>query len=189
VCNPAALFAIQGGLAVTSQAINFIQQKQAADAQEEFNERLIQETEKAATRDALRNYESVQSRRSEQRTSAATEIDRVTRQAIQATGTATAGAAKSGVAGQSLAALILDFGRKEGEFRTSVGRRLRFQEAQAERDLEAIHSQGRGRVIAAAQPPVQHPSYVGAALRAGTAIVGAYQDNTVIGPDGNRSFA
>lgn len=98
----------------------------------------------------------------------------------KAQATARAAAATGGVSGLSVDALIGEFRRTEGRFKSVTNMNAEARQVQGARTREAIGLQTQGR-IQAVQPPafqdIPAPDYVGAALRIGGSLGGAYFDD------------
>lgn len=181
-------FSIQSALSLITTLGTFIQQDRNANATEKAQDRAFEQNKALAIGDAINNHNATNLRQAQENARAAVEIQSIVRQSRAASGTARAAGADAGVAGQSLDALLSDFERKAASFTSGTERNLKFVAQQTEATKRGIRSTQEGRILSALPGVVAKPSFFGAALRAGTGIYGAYQDNTFIDPDGNRRF-
>ena len=162
------------GMSAATTAYGFLGQQQQADAQDSFN----RQRQAVGTQRALANYANqtrqARERQLQEREAAANEINEVYREARKRVATAQAAGAEAGVAGGSLQALINDFHRQQLEFGTNVNRNLEFRENNIEDQLESVRLGAQANIENLQFMPAARPSFLGAALRIGSAGLGAY---------------
>ena len=177
MCEPISastmMYATMATSAATTAA-SFYGQQQQADAQDAFN----RQRQQTGTSRALANYANqtrqARERQIQEREAAANEINEVYREARKRVATAQAAGAEAGVAGGSLQALINDFHRQQLEFGTNVNRNLEFRENNIEDQLESVRLGAQANIENLQFMPAARPSFLGAALRIGSAGLGAY---------------
>lgn len=184
--SAAQLFSIGAGLSVIGSFATFIQQSQNAKAQAKFQQQQQDLQTEIVKQDAILSYDALNARVSEERARAGVEIQRVSRESRRAIGVARA--TGFNVAGAAIDNLIRDFEFKAGEFRTGTEGNLKLTEAQIGREKKGIELRATARGLAARGVPIQTPSFLGAALRAGSGVFDAFALTTVIGPGGTRQF-
>lgn len=174
MCEPVTLFAISAGLSAVSGVVNYGQQKDNAEAQQKWQEQLHKTNTEVATSNALTQYAALQRRELEERAAAAQGVEQVSREALQATGRARAGAAAGGVGGLSVDSLMSDFQRQELDYQTSVIRNQGFREQQFAAEAEGIKNQAYGQILSSSPQPVAKPDFFGTLLQIGGDTLGAY---------------
>jgi len=161
-------------MSVASTAVGFIGQQQQVNAQNA----MMAQRQELGTASALENYanqtKQARERQLQEREAAANEINTVHREARRRIATAEVSGAEGGVAGASLTHLVNNFHRQDLEFATNVRRNLQFREANIEDQLESVRSGAQGRIENLMYIPQQQPSFLGAGLRIGSAVLGAY---------------
>ena len=174
MCDPASMAIASFAVTGASTAASFYGQQQQADAQDAFN----RQRQQTGTSRALANYANqtrqARERQIQEREAAANEINEVYREARKRVATAQVAADDSGVQGGSLQALINDFNRQQLEFGTNVNRNLEFRENNIEDQLESVRLGAQANIENLQFMPAARPSFLGAALRIGSAGLGAY---------------
>lgn len=168
---PQALFAIKSAFEVGSAVVGLASQAGAASAQSQINEQHA-----ASIREAQRlNYDQLASMNEQSRASAEQQIMENDKEALQMTERARAAAGEAGVSGLSVDALLRDMYGKQARFTDSVNVNLENQQQQIdfERRNVTVSAQSQLNSIA----PVERPNYIGAALKTGDGIFGAYKDH------------
>jgi hypothetical protein len=121
MCHPAAWFA-------AAQGAQFIQSWQAANAQQTA---IDAQNELARTAGAARML-GVRQSQAQQRGAIAVDVQRVVEGALKARATARASAAAGGVSGDSVDAVISEFGRQESDRLATLARQSEFVDVAAE---------------------------------------------------------
>ena len=172
--NAALMANLMITMSVATTAVSFMGQQQQANAQNAMAAR----RQELGTARALENYANqsrqARDRQLQEREAAAQEINTVHREARRRTATAQVAAGEGGVTGASLTHLMNDFHRKDLEFATNVNRNLQFREANIEDQLESIRSGTQGQIENLMYMPTPQPSFLGAGLRIGSSVLGAY---------------
>ena len=170
MCTPVAAVMVAG------QVMQYQGQNRQARQQDAFNA----QRQELGTARALENYtlQTGQAYKGMQqyRQSAAEEISQVSRQSRRAQSTGAVSAGESGVTGKSVQAMLDDFERQELFYITNVQSNLKWKEENTSDQLEAIRMGTQGRIEQLQFMPAPRPSFLGAALRIGGTIAGAYAD-------------
>ena len=180
--NAALMANLMIAVSAASTAVSFMGQQQQANAQNAMAAR----RQELGTARALENYANqsrqARDRQLQEREAAAHEINAVHREARRRTATAQVAAGEGGVTGASLTHLMNDFHRKDLEFATNVNRNLQFKEENIENQLESIRSGTQGQIENLMYMPTPQPSFLGAGLRIGSSVLGAYaQYRSIVG--------
>jgi hypothetical protein len=184
VCDPVSLFAISASIAGVQAGATIYNQQQQAD----FQKDLFRVNKQAANENALAGYAALARRDTEEHIAATQAIQQNANRAAAARGTARVAAAESGVSGNSAEAVIDEFTRSELDYQQAVIRRKTFADAQLMEQKRAVRS-GQQAAILSALPTITGPDYLGAALRLGEQVAGAYYQNTTYSPStGKRTF-
>lgn len=162
--------AISAGLAVGQTALSYQQANAMAKSQEAQNK---------ATNDRARQYmiaDMDNMTRAEQQAAAAAAQKQDANQinAAKTAATAKVAASQAGVSGLSVDALLGDIFGQEASIRDSVNQNLENTGLQMQQERESIARGFDNTVNTRPQP--RHPSLLGAALEAGTGVIGAYKD-------------
>jgi hypothetical protein len=161
-------------MSVASTAAAFYGQQQQAKAQDAFN----RQRQQLGTQRALANYANqtrqARERQIQQREAAANEINEVNREARKRIATAHVAGSDAGIAGGSLETLMNDFHRQQLEFGTNVRRNMQFSDSNIEDQLESVRLGAQGNIENLQFMPAARPSFLGAGLRIGSAVLGAY---------------
>lgn len=171
-------------VAVASAAATYYQQEQAAQAQQRYQKGLVEAQDEAIKQNAalaneayIRQTKALQEQQRERDESRALQEQQVSASAEAARATAQVAAGEAGVAGLSVNALIDDFTRQEAQYRFASKVSQGYEHDQTRSELEGLRAEAEGRIVTMKpyQPqPVQFPSLAGAALRAGSDSVSAY---------------
>lgn len=135
-------------------------QAQNAKAQKDFAKFREEQTEKIARANFANTLNSLEQRRSQERERASEALQRVTRRAIQAQGTAVASAASNGVTGTSVDALVGDFVAQQLNQQELIDRNLQFSEAQIGTQRVAARAKVISDVLSGVSTPVPLPDYL-----------------------------
>ena len=155
MCNPALIV-----FAVSSIA-SYAQANSAANAQEEYQNRVFEETRRSANANFLaqaaqQNLRIRQEDESVQQEAQFTEIERA-----RASSSAQVAAGAAGVSGLSVDALLADFDRS-ALMRTGTNERnLSIFRRQSAEELRGLEANRRSRISGATPQPVQRPSTLG----------------------------
>ena len=174
MCDPASMAIASFAVSGASTAASFYGQQQQAESQDAFN----RQRQALGTQRALANYTNqsrqARERQLQEREAAANEINAVYRESRKRIATAQVAGSEAGVAGGSLQALLNDFHRQHLEFGTNVHRNLEFREDNIEDQLESVRLGAQANIENLQFMPAARPSFLGAALRIGSAGLGAY---------------
>lgn len=152
-------------------AASVVGQQQQANAQVQFQEELgISQNKQAAIQSTV-----VRDRQAQEREIKGRESFKAKLEADAAKATAVTAAGEAGVNGNSVDALLQEFGLQEARFQESLLRQEQFDDANAESEIEAIRS-GASSFNTQLSRPVAQPNYIGAALRIGTDALQLRQD-------------
>jgi len=165
MCNPAA--AIQGAVAV----ISIIQQDEAADRTNAWNDWQAGQAREAANRAAQARYRALAARRKEQRENAVREVEAISRDALRAGGiTRLAGA------GESVGAVLTNIAAQAVSGGGTLRRREEFRDIGEAIETEATFEQNRGRILASQRAPAYSPGLfsLNSLLRVGVASYTGY---------------
>jgi len=178
MCDPVSMTVASAGLQAGGQVFGFMQQKANAKATNKWQEQIHSLNTEQATKSGLAAYAALAQRRQEERAKAAQAINEVARDAVMARGAARVAAGEAGVGGGSVDALLSDFSRQELEYQSSVLHGQRLNEAQFEREGEAIQSQTYGRIVSTLAVPAQKPNLFGLLLGIGGSALQGFDDAT-----------
>lgn len=142
------------------------QQMANAGAAERYGQAQFEATKKAAVDDAIRGYSALQARQSQENAKAAQAVDQASLAARRAASTSRTSAGESGAFGGVAAELADEFKRTELNFQTTVIRNQTMLDAQFRNELEGVHAQEYGRILAGQPGPVAQPDLLGGALNA-----------------------
>ena len=161
MCSPAL------ALAGASTGLGLIQAKSASDRQLDAAEQVT----KAATQNALRQYQSIQARQIQETAKATQAIQESSRAARRASGTAAVASGEAGVGGNSVAALQHEFERTALEFEGTTIRNQAFLAAQFKDQAAGVRAEQEATVNNAYNQITQ-PNYLGILMQG----VGQYLD-------------
>lgn len=130
-----------------------------------------EQTEKAATRNALRQYTAIQTRQVQERAKASQAIQESARAARRASSTSAVSSAEAGVGGNSVAALQNEFERTALEFESTTLRNQAFLDATFKDQAEGVRA-GQEAVVNNAYNQVSQPNYLGILMQG----LGSYLD-------------
>ncbi len=153
MCSPAALpLALSGA----QTGLGLLGAKQGYERQVDAAE----QTQKAATSNALRQYTAIQARQAQERAKATQAIQESARAARRASSTAAVASAEAGVAGNSVAALQNEFERTALEFEGTTIRNQAFLDAHFKDQAEGVRAEQEA-VVNNAYNQIQTPNYLG----------------------------
>lgn len=174
MCEPTTLALAGLGISAVSTGVSFVGQQQAANAQQDYNDYLEEQTRlnaEAAYNDTVRQENAALV---ETRAAQSQELQEAGIEAAKARATARVAAGEAGVAGLSVDALINDFYRSEARYRDAVRQQGEFDTRARDERLRAADSQRQSRINSARRPDPQRPSFLGAALRIGGDALGTF---------------
>lgn len=132
-----------------------------------------------AGRQAARQQEALSRQTRQGRQATAQQIDSTNIQAAQAKADATVAAAESGSQGESVDLLNRDFARQQAMASATLVRNQEFRDQAAKSQASAVQDNQSAAVINSLPPPVQLPTFLGAALRiAGAADLDSFGRKT-----------
>lgn len=168
MCTPLAAIPILGGMQAAQSVVGYMGEKQAAEDQQKYQNKVYSQTAKAATENYLHTLDSLNTRFT-QDTSAASETAQQNAVAgAQARGTAATAAGEAGVEGNSVQLLLHDFSRIEATNNANLYSNLLMEQQQMAEEAKSARAQAQSQVAQAAPSPVHQPSFLGAALQIGT---------------------
>lgn len=174
--DPFSLFTLSSALQVGTAAVSVAAQAGAASAQEDANE--VAEVNAMNTRNA--NYDQLHLMSQQETASAEQQIAENAEEALRATETAKVAAGESGVTGLSVEALLADMYGKSARFEDNVNQNLENSQQQIAFEQENADRGYQNTVNSL--PIVAKPDYLGAALRAGSGVFGAYKEHIKVKP-------
>lgn len=151
-------------LTAASTGMQVYQQQQAADLQEQANQRQYQNTMKAMAA----NVNQTNAEHMQQREAAMQKLDENNMQARASRSTAQVSAGESGISGMSVDALLSDLGNRQQRFNSSVTTNYQNAEMAINNQRENIGIDAASQINSLKTPAM--PDYAGAALRIGTAL-------------------
>jgi hypothetical protein len=154
-------------IAASTSGLSLLQAKSGYDRQLDAAEQV----ERAARANALRQYQSIQSRQIQERAKATQEIQESNRAARRASSTAAVASAEAGVGGNSVAALQDEFERTALEFESTTIRNMSFLDAEFKDRAEGVRAEQEATVNAAYNQ-IQTPNYLGILMQG----LGTYLD-------------
>lgn len=157
-----------GGLQVAQTVTGYLGQKQEADAQQKYQNKVYGETAKAATENYLRTVNSLNTRFQQDTAASSEAAMQNSVQAAQARGTATTAAGEAGVEGNSVQLMLHDFSRIEASNNSNLYTNLQMEQQQIGDEMRSARAQAQSQIAQAAPSPVHQPSLLGAALQIGT---------------------
>lgn len=166
-----AMFLVQAALGVGQAVMGHAAASQQAAMVNQQNHRRAEQLRIATIQD----YDALNAMNDELVEGAVQQTNEAQLDGMRARGTAEAASGEAGVSGLSVDALMRDIFGQEQRFNESVNINLERQRTQLGREGQAIHKQGQNVVNSMPRP--QKPSLLATGLRAGTSVVGAYQDN------------
>lgn len=171
MCDPATMMIGSMVMSVARGAMSFMGQSAAANAQAAANQRQAAEINRAT----IANYDAIAAREIEEMEAASQQQTLNSRDALRARARARVSAGESGVAIQSnsVQGLLREFYFAEGEFNRTTENNLEGFRSQSIRERERIRSGAQSQLNSLPTP--ERPSFLGAALRVGGSMFGAYQ--------------
>lgn len=160
---PQALFGASLAISAATTGLNYLGQRQAADASNEYADAAIDAANDAFAADA----NAINRRTLEERDSDSRELTQARIETIHGQSRARASAAEGGVSGLSVDALLADYGRSYGFFRDGILTRQSNRELQSQRNIRSADARRRSRINSANSSRQAAPSILGTALRIG----------------------
>ena len=161
---------LSSALTIGSTAASYLSAKGQADAQEEMNE----QANDRARQYMIEDFDKTTRMAQQEGAAASQKINESQINANKTAASAQVAATSGGVSGLSVQALLGDIFGKEASIRDSVNQNLENTGHQIQAERESIT---RGfESTANTRPTPQHPSLLGAALEAGTGVLGHYKD-------------
>lgn len=178
------------GLSILGSAANMFQQVAYTSAYNSYQREISERNEEMAWRAATAQYAGIDDRLMEIKMQSGNEQKAVSADSINAQGRVSAAAASAGVAGRSVADLMEDFRRQEGEFISASEENERFAKAQAVRDKKAARLGLQSRLLNSVPNLLPQPNLLGQALGAfsGAFNTGLQIDHQVYNAGGNSLF-
>lgn len=161
---------ISSALTVGSTAISYQQANAAADAQEQTNN----EANERARRYMIEDQDALTRMSQQEQAAASQKINETQIDAQRRAATTQVAATAGGVSGLSVDALLGDIFGNEASIRDSVNQNLEATGQQIQSERTSVMRGYTDTVNT--RPSVNRPSLFGAALEAGTGVVGAYKD-------------
>ncbi len=171
---PPVAFAIKSAFEIGTTGLAVASAAGQASAQADANE--IYKQNAMETRDA--NYDQLALMAEQERAASEQQIMENDRDALEATERARVAAGEAGVQGLSVDALLADMYGRQARFTDNVTQNLENRSQQIEFEGSNIDRGYRSSVVNL--PQVNKPSYLGAAIEAGSGVFGAYQDHLKI---------
>lgn len=172
---PPAAIAVAGlAVSAASTAAAYQGQQQAANAQSSYNKQQYAAVKKAAQQNYYQQVAAIQTRSDQDiaQTKQQAQGDMVTGEKAKAS--AKALAADRGVTGNSVDALLNDFGRIEHNNQATLDTNLTWRLQQYQADEKQAQSEGQQRIAGAAPAPVAFPSALAAGLQIGGSALNTY---------------
>ena len=173
---PAAMFAIQAGVALAGTAASIAAQAGQARAQTKINARAADEAERAAQE----NYQALQKMAGQEAENTSQQLQEVGDEARAAASSARVAAGEAGVSGLSVDALLRDLYGDRERLNSNANMQL-------DRTVDQLNSEARG-VQSGTQSrlnsltPVSPEDWLSPTAQAGAGIAGAWRDNFKITP-------
>lgn len=162
--------AISAALGVGSTALQYSQ----ANAQAQIQAQQNREANDRARRNMIEDQDAMTRMEMQERAAATQKINQAQLDSARTEATARVAAGAGGVSGLSVDALLGDIFGNEAAIRDSVNQNLENTGAQLQSERRSL-TRGYENTINT-RPQVQKPSFLGAALEAGTSVMGAYKD-------------
>lgn len=162
MCDPVTLTV----LTVASTAASLYGQQQAADAQEQANQRQYQNTMQAYRA----NVNQTNLEQSQEREASMQKIEANNIQARAAESRSVVAAGESGISGLSVDAIMGDIGQKQGRYNNSVATNFERAEGAINNQRQNVYANAASTINGLKTP--QQPDYLGAGLK----IAGAGYD-------------
>ena len=162
--------AISAALGVGSAALQYSQ----ANAQAKIQEQQNREANDRARRNMIEDQDAMTRMEMQERAAAAQKINQTQLDAARTAASARVASSAGGVSGLSVDALLGDIYGNEASIRDSVNQNLEATGQQLRAERGSIMNSYENTINT--RPQVQKPSFLGAALEAGTSVMGAYKD-------------
>ena len=165
---PLASFAI----GAVGQVMGFMNQQSAANAQQEYQRRLMDQQRQLAdleTRKYIQEAEAARFKEAQEKESQNREIYSIAQESRAAQSRALTAAGEAGVSGASVDAILADFGRQEANYAAAIRRQGFYTEAATTRSIEnaRLGTQYNVAALQTPMPPIQRPNIWATALQIG----------------------
>lgn len=172
MCEPFSIAA--AAISIASAAAGYAAQSSAASQQKDYQQKMFDETRKAAITD--RNFQSQQvfNRLEQDRAATSQQATENAAAAAQAKGTAYANFAERGMAGNTLQSLLGEFDRQQSANGYVLQTNYAWKSQQASEDLQSIGAGTASRIAGATPQPVAGPSALAAGLSIAGGVLSAY---------------
>lgn len=176
MCMPAmlAIPLVTGGLQVAQTVAGYAGEKQAAEDQQKYQNKVYSQTAAIAKENYFRQIDATQLRLQQDTAQASDTAMQNAAAGNQARGNATAAAGEAGVQGNSVQELLDNFSRVEAMNNHALYTNMLWEQQQAHQELLSAQSQAKGEIAQAAPAKVHQPSMLGAALQIGTTALSTY---------------
>ena len=183
MCNPVMM--VIAAVNVVSGIAGFAQQRAAAKAQNEYQEKVYEMTKESAANNAARQYQALWTRAKQEQAQAAQSIEQTALRAEAAAGTARTTAGETGTGGASVSALLNEYKQQELKFQGNVIRNRMWSDAQTMLNAEGVRANQQAQVASAIPKPIEKPNFATAMLR----IVGQAASDTATGLNMNANMS
>lgn len=167
--DPMSMFLISSAFTAANTVTDVMAQQENARIQTENNE-VQAESIREAT---VANYDQLHLMSQQEKASAEQQIRENDVDALQATERAAVAAGEAGVTGLSVDALLRDMYGKQAKFTDNVNQNLENTNQQLEFEKKNTTRGSQSQLNQ--MTPVERPNYMGAALKGGSGIFGAYK--------------
>jgi len=174
MCAPATLALATFALTAASAGAAYYGQKQAADAQEKFQNEQAKQTNIAANAAYNRNVEQEMIRVGQERDASAQRLFEERRNARRAASQARVASAEAGVSGLSVDALQGQLALQEGETTQTINRNFNNVLTDSSFRLQGYRADAINQIASSRPAPVTQPSALAAGLQIGSGAMDAY---------------
>jgi hypothetical protein len=169
MCNP--VLWVQAALTIASIGSQVAGQNAANGASEDFQKAFA----KANNTAAVGELSQLRIRQEQEHEASAVERLRAERETARNRSTAEVALGESGIGGNSVSAILKDYGVQEGLYKASLARQLQLTDMQIEAEGRAIHDITVADNINMNRS-ISSPDYIGAAAKIGAVGVQGYKD-------------
>ncbi len=183
MCEPSTttLFVTSLALSAASAASQYVSQASAASAEADYQNKMAEENvryrdenAKAATAAYIEEAAQENLRLAQTEEAASGELQEISRERVDAVGTAVASSEGAGLAFDMLMA---DYNRQESGYRENINRQLEFEKQQSKLNIKGYQSKAQGRINSVRpyiREPIKSPSLLGVGLQFGGGALDAY---------------
>jgi hypothetical protein len=155
-----------------STGLNYYAQSEQADAQNEYKEQMQEQNRENAMESYRQQTAQQQTRLVQEETSIAQQEQQRSKQQRKAAGEALASSQSAGV---NLDALMSDYLRAEGSYRSALQQNMDWTRNQAQQNMKGMQAQARDRIASGNFAPTQGPSGAAALAGLGTKAMSSFQ--------------